>query len=70
MMCSVHQRVHGEGAEEFLEQFGVHLADLGAVEVHVPGEEGAAGDVHRSLGQRLVHRDDGVAEAPDASLVA
>ena len=64
------QCVHGEGAEELLEQLGVHLADLGALEGHVPGQERAAGDVHRGLGQRLVHRHQGVAEAADAALVA
>ena len=64
------QRVHREGAEELLEQLGIHLADLGPLERHVPGEERPAGDVDRRLRQRLVHRHQRVAEAADAALVA
>ncbi len=63
-------RVERQRAEELLEQFGVHVADLGAFEIDVPGQERAAGDVDRGLGQRLIHRDQRVAEPADAALVA
>ena len=62
--------IEGEGAEELLEQLGVHVADLVAGEGDRPGEEGAAGDVDRRLGQGLVHRQQGLAVAADAALVA
>ena len=68
--CRVSRRVHGEGAEELLEQLGVHLADLVALEPDVPGEEGPAGQVQRRLDQRLVHRQRCMAVAADAALVA
>jgi hypothetical protein len=49
--------VEGQRAEEFLEQFGVHLADLRTAEVSVEDHKRTAGDVDRGLGQGLVHRD-------------
>ncbi len=64
------QPVHGQRAEELLEQLGVHRADLVAREVHVPGEERPAGEIDRGLGQRLVHRHQRLAEPPDAALLA
>ena len=66
------QRHHGierERPEEFLEQFGVHLADLGALEIDVPGQERAPRDVHRSFGKGFIHRDDRIAKAADPALV-
>ena len=68
--CSVSSAVHRQRAEEFLEQLGVHLADLRLLEGDVPGDERAAGEVDRGLGQRLVHRHQRLAEAADAALVA
>lgn len=36
-----------ESAEPFLEEFGIHIAELVAVEFDLPDEIGAAGDVER-----------------------
>ena len=63
------QRVHGEGAKELLEQLGVDLAQALPREAHVPGQKGPAGEVHRGVRERLVHRHRGLAEAADAALV-
>jgi len=62
--------IAGQGAEEFLEQLGVHLADLGRVEAHLPAGIGAAGNVDARFHQRLVHRQRGEAKPRDAALVA
>ena len=62
--------IAGEGAEEFLEQLGIHLADLVAGEYGGPGEEGAAGEIDRGVDECFVHGHGGVAVAPDAALVA
>ena len=64
------QPIKRQRAEKFLEQLRVHAADLVAGEGHLPGQEGAAGEVDGGFGQRLVHRHEGVAEPPDAALVA
>src|SRR6185295_5016995 len=42
--------VLGEGLEEFTEQFGIHLAELGGREPHPPHEIGAAGDIEGDTG--------------------
>ena len=60
----------GEGLEPFLEQLGVHLAELGLGEIHLPDQVRPVGGVERDLGQRLVHRDHGAAVAADAGAVA
>ena len=65
-----HHCVEGEGAEELLEQLGVHLADLCTFEIDIPGQKGPARDIDRGLSQRLIHRDQRVAEPADAPLVA
>jgi len=60
----------GEGLEPFLEQLGVHRAELGLGEVHLPDQVRPVGGVERHLGQRLVHRDEGATVAADAGAVA
>ncbi len=49
----------GEGLEPFLEQLGVHSAELGLGEGHLLDQVGPVGGVQRHLGQGLVHRDVG-----------
>ena len=63
-------RVSREGAKEFLDQLGVHRADSLAGELHIPGEVGAAGNIHGGFGERFVHRDQRLAKATDAAFVA
>src|SRR6202045_4756073 len=43
-----------EGLEPLLEQFGVHLAELGPREIDSPDEIGPVRDMDTDLGQRLV----------------
>ena len=60
----------GEGLEPFLEQFGVHIAQLVAGEIDLPDQVGAVRQVQRHAGQRLIHRDGRLAIAADALAVA
>ena len=70
MTCSVISAFMARALKNFLEQLGVHLTDLRTLERHVPGEEWPAGDVHRGLRKRLVHRDQRGPNPPYAALVA
>lgn len=65
-----HAAIAREGMEELLEEFGIHLADLVTAEVHLPDKIGALAEVDGGAGQRLVHRDIGMAEARDAGKIA
>ena len=60
----------GEGLEPFLEQLGVHGAELGLGEGHLPDQVRPVAGVERHFGQRLVHRDLRAAVAADAGAVA
>ncbi len=63
-------RLHGEGLEELSDEFGVEGADLRPVEGRPEHQKGAAGEVERHAGQRLVHRQVHIGVAGDAALVA
>src|ERR1700687_3540978 len=63
-------RVLGERVEPFLEEFSVHLAQLGAREVHLPNQVRPRGHVDGAARQRLVHRDQRMAETANAGAVA
>src|SRR5712671_6207960 len=58
-----------EGLEPFLEEFGIHLAELWPGEADLPDQVGAVRGVEADPGQGLVHRDDGVSVARDAGTV-
>ena len=60
----------GEGLEPFLEQLGVHVAQLRLRKIHLPDQIGPVRAVERHPGQGLVHRHQGVAIAADAGPVA
>jgi len=65
-----HAAIAGQGMEEFLEQFGIHLAHLVAGEIDLPDQVGALAEVKARTAERLVHRDIGVAKARDAGKIA
>src|SRR3990172_2167343 len=60
----------GKSLEPFLEQLGVHVAELGPRQRHLPDQIGPVRGVERAPRQRFVHRDQGVTIAPDAAPVA
>jgi hypothetical protein len=57
-------------SEELLDEVGVEIRDPALREVAFEGGEGPTRDVDRAGGAGLVHRYDGVPEAPDAGAVA
>ena len=59
-----------KGLEPFLEELGVHLAELGLGECHLPDEIGPIRGVERHARQRLVHGNERVAVPVDAAAVA
>src|SRR5215472_16660228 len=59
-----------EGLEPFLEELGVHLAELRLGEGDLPDEIGPVRGVERDAGQRLVHGNERMAVAMDAAAVA
>src|ERR1700731_2649713 len=59
-----------KGLEPLLEQFGVHLAELGPREIDPPDEVWAVRNIDADPGQRLVERDHRRAVALDAGAVA
>ena len=65
-----HPGILGEGLEPFLEQFGVHLAQLGLGDGDVPHQIGPVGDINRHPGERFVHGDQGAAKTADAGKIA
>src|SRR5690606_12879433 len=60
----------GERLQGVGDVLGGQVAEVGGGELQVDDGVRAAGDVHRSFGQGLVHRHPGVAEAGDARTVA
>src|SRR3546814_20054090 len=60
----------GEGLEPFLEQLGVHLAELRPREADLPDEIRPVRAVERDAGQGPVHRDQCAAVTNDALEVA
>ena len=57
---------HGEGAKEFLNEFGVEIAHLATRYLRLEHEKGTAAHIDGDFGQGLVHGDDSVAEAREA----
>ena len=54
----------------FLEQLGVHLAQLRLGDGHLPDQIGPVGQVQRHTSQSLIHRNDGGAETGYAGKIA
>ena len=69
-MWSVSPALPANAANHSLNSSVVHLADARLAEAAAPDEMRPPRDVERDAGQRLVHRDIGVAIARDAAPVA
>ena len=59
-----------EGLEPFLEEFGVHIAELRLREIDLPDQIRALRYVDRDAGAGLIHRNDGGRIAADALEIA
>src|SRR5579884_1419063 len=66
----VDARVAGQAVDEMLEQLALHRAQLRVGETYVQAADTASADVHRYLGQCLIHGHQRPAHAGDAALVA
>ena len=65
-----HAAIASQGVEELLEEFGIHLADLVAAEVHFPHQIRPLAKVQRGAGKRFVHWHIGMAKPGDAGEIA
>jgi len=61
--------IHGESLKKFAHEVRVEFADLAVMEGRAEDEEGASGHIQRDTRQRLVHRQQAIGIAGDATQI-